>query len=102
MRGEPSFVKLAMLAALLIVQKVGLFFFSKFLDCFHFLIGPYQRFTAAGQLLGDNLPVAVYQLNLAEHVPGVITSRRRAVDVDVASRCELPKFINLVAPLSLK
>ena len=102
MCGEPGFVEFSMLAPLLIVQKVGLLFFSEFLDCFHFLVGPNQRFTAAGQLLGNDFPVTVNQLNFAEHVPGVITSRRRAVDVDVSSRAELPKFVNLAGPSSLQ
>ena len=102
MRGKPGFVELSMLAPLLIVQKVGQLFFSEFLDRLHFLIGPNQRFTAACQLLGDDFPVTVNQLNFAEHVPGVITSCCRAVDVDISSRAELPKFVNLVDPSSLQ
>jgi hypothetical protein len=102
MRGKPSFVKLSTLAPLLIVQKVCLLLFSEFLQRFHFLIGPDQRFTAAGQLLGDDFSVTVHQPNFTEHVSGVITSCRRAVDVDISSRAELPKFVNLADPSSLQ
>ena len=102
MRGEPGFFQFSMLAPLLLMQKDGLLFFSEFLERFDFLIGANQRFTATGQLFIDDFPVTVNQPDFTDHVPGVITPRCRAVDVDFSSFAELTKFVKLVDPLLLQ